>query len=154
MKRSLSDAEHTEYRRLLGNFIGINAALVALTALFLFLAFGGVIKAGACPCVRFFHFYCPACGGTRAVMSLVRGDLLASLRYNPAVLTGALVALYLEAVYALALITKNLRFARTARTEAIFLFPIALCLVFFIRNGLLLAGKDTLGDVTALLTYS
>lgn len=31
-------------------------------------------------------WYCPACGGTRAVMSLVKGRLLESIAYHPVVL--------------------------------------------------------------------
>ncbi len=151
MRKERSPEEKAEYRRLLGNYIGVNAALAAFAAVFLLLAYTEVIKAGACPCVRLFHFYCPACGGTRATMALAEGRLLDSLRYNPSILVGVAATLYLELFYGLALVTKNLRFAHAARTEVILLFPITLCLVFFVRNGLLLAGRDTLGDVSALL---
>lgn len=33
-----------------------------------------------------FGIYCPGCGGTRAVLALCRGDILASLYYHPLVL--------------------------------------------------------------------
>ncbi|HWT27763.1 MAG TPA: DUF2752 domain-containing protein [Mobilitalea sp.] len=36
----------------------------------------------ACPFYKLLHFYCPACGNTRSVKALLRGDLLSSLRYN------------------------------------------------------------------------
>ena len=41
---------------------------------------------------------CPGCGGTRSFMALMRGDLLYSLRCNPAVIAGLvlLVLLYAE----------------------------------------------------------
>ncbi|MFO0607549.1 MAG: DUF2752 domain-containing protein [Polyangiales bacterium] len=35
---------------------------------------------------------CPGCGMTRAVLALLRGDVAASLRYNPAALPGAALA--------------------------------------------------------------
>lgn len=35
-----------------------------------------------CPFYRLFHLYCPACGNTRSVVSLLKLDLLSSLRYN------------------------------------------------------------------------
>lgn len=36
-------------------------------------------------------FYCPACGGTRALNALLRGRLITSLQFNPAVAFGAAV---------------------------------------------------------------
>ena len=49
------------------------------------------------PCL--FHsltgLYCPGCGGTRAVRSLLRGDLRMSFQYHPLVLYAVLV-LFLE----------------------------------------------------------
>lgn len=42
------------------------------------------------PCL--FHkltkLYCPGCGGTRAVMSLLNGNMIASIKYNPIVVYG------------------------------------------------------------------
>lgn len=47
------------------------------------------------PCLmwKLFGFYCPGCGGTRAVRALLAGDILKSLYYHPIVVYGA--ALYL-----------------------------------------------------------
>jgi hypothetical protein len=51
------------------------------------------------PCL--FHsltgLYCPGCGGTRAVRSLLRGDLRMSFQYHPLVLYAVLV-LFLEMI--------------------------------------------------------
>ena len=147
MKEDCSPEEKTEYRRLLYNYIGVNVGLLLFVALFLTLALTGVIHPGGCPSVRFLRFYCPACGGTRATLSLLRGQLFRSLAYNPAVFVGAVVGLYLESAYTLALVTGNLRHAERAKTGLILLFPLTLALVFVIRNGLLLLGIDTLGDI-------
>lgn len=40
------------------------------------------------PCVlsTFFGMYCPGCGGTRAVIALINGDIILSLWYHPFVL--------------------------------------------------------------------
>ena len=42
------------------------------------------------------HMYCPGCGGSRALLSVLRLDLFRSLIYNPAVLLGALLLIYYE----------------------------------------------------------
>ncbi|MBQ8040800.1 MAG: DUF2752 domain-containing protein, partial [Lachnospiraceae bacterium] len=39
-------------------------------------------------------FYCPGCGGTRAVFALFRGDILKSLFYHPVVPYGAIVGVW------------------------------------------------------------
>ena len=38
------------------------------------------------------HIYCPGCGGTRAFIALLRGRVLDSLWFHPAVLVGAVSA--------------------------------------------------------------
>lgn len=45
------------------------------------------------PCLfqRLTNLYCPGCGGTRAVLALLRGDVLLSLKYHPLVVYGAAV---------------------------------------------------------------
>lgn len=47
------------------------------------------------PCMFFFLFgwYCPGCGGTRALEALLCGRFLLSLWYHPAVLYGAVLSL-------------------------------------------------------------
>jgi hypothetical protein len=36
----------------------------------------------SCPFYQLLDLYCPACGNTRSVTALLRGDLLSSLRFN------------------------------------------------------------------------
>lgn len=45
-----------------------------------------VFQGAPCTIYRFTGWYCPGCGGTRALRSLVHGHLLESLLYHPAVL--------------------------------------------------------------------
>ncbi len=45
----------------------------------------------SCPFLLLTGLYCPGCGGTRAVRSLLRGDLRMSFQYHPLVLYAILV---------------------------------------------------------------
>ena len=38
-----------------------------------------------CPIFKYLKIYCPACGGTRAIISLLKLDILKSIYYNPIV---------------------------------------------------------------------
>ena len=39
-----------------------------------------------CPIYNYFGLFCPACGGTRAIISLLNLDLVSSILYNPIVI--------------------------------------------------------------------
>ncbi len=54
----------------------------------------------ACPFYQIFRLYCPACGNTRSVMALAKGDILSSLRFNvtPIVLLIVGALFYVECV--------------------------------------------------------
>lgn len=39
--------------------------------------------AGECYFRTHFHIYCPGCGGSRAAIALLQGDIIQSLKYNP-----------------------------------------------------------------------
>ena len=45
-----------------------------------------------------FHLYCPACGNTRSILALSRGDIISSLRYNivPTLLLITSIGAYVE----------------------------------------------------------
>lgn len=72
----------------------IGWALVCLgCGLFLLYAlFPHVAASLILPCMvnSLLGIYCPGCGGTRAVVSLLHGDILSSLRYHPFVLYTAI----------------------------------------------------------------
>ena len=70
------------------------AAPAALGAMVL--AMRGKLPLETCWIYEHLGVYCPGCGGTRAVLALLRGRLLAALYYHPAVpLLAAALAVYL-----------------------------------------------------------
>lgn len=97
----------------------------------------------ACRFARNLHFYCPGCGGSRALYALLRLDLLSSLAANPALLALLAVILY----YGIALFRFGRGRGRVSVWPAI-LFAAFLVVHFLLRNILLVfAGVDPLGDL-------
>ena len=58
--------------------------LIAIVSYMLFLK--NFITIPACPILKYLGFYCPACGGTRAVISLYHFHIIDSFLYNPIVI--------------------------------------------------------------------
>lgn len=60
--------------------------LIPITAIFLYMIRQQLIALSThfpkCVFYSLFNLYCPSCGNTRSVISLLNGDILASLRYN------------------------------------------------------------------------
>ncbi|MBC8558503.1 DUF2752 domain-containing protein [Fumia xinanensis] len=50
-----------------------------------------------CPFYRYTGFYCPACGNTRSVRALLRGDVISALQYNIVPLILLILGLFLYA---------------------------------------------------------
>jgi hypothetical protein len=46
----------------------------------------GKLSDGGCRFLALTGYYCPGCGGTRAVDALLRGQIMTSLHYHPVVL--------------------------------------------------------------------
>lgn len=67
----------------------LSVHLSAAAAVILYLALGV-----QCPIKYFFHFNCPACGMTRAMFSLFRGNVSAYFHYNPMALPAVLLLLF------------------------------------------------------------
>lgn len=93
--------------------------------------------------------YCPGCGGTRALIALLEGDLIQSLRYNP------ITFLFLLDVFLMTLFW-IIRKATKGKCRFIWfrlLYNVGLLLFigvyFVVRNYLWFAhGIDLLGDLT------
>lgn len=61
--------------------------IILIIGILLYLLFlNKYISIPSCPIYTHFGLYCPACGGTRAVIALFHFDILKSLLYNPIVI--------------------------------------------------------------------
>lgn len=128
-------------------FCTVNVLAVLIGLLFpLYLSLVELLPEMPCGMVKYLHLYCPACGGTRALESLLSFDLRASFRYNPIVPLGAVAFV----AYEIGMIRHLVR--GEPRRTLIGVKPICIALgvwfVFFaVRNVLLLCGIDFLGDI-------
>ncbi|MBR1443726.1 MAG: DUF2752 domain-containing protein [Firmicutes bacterium] len=61
----------------------------------------GIFVLPQCDIYKRTHLFCPGCGNTRAVYSLMRGEILLSLRYNPTIAATALIFIlyYIEMLF-------------------------------------------------------
>ena len=67
--------------------------LVALVIVYVRYFHIELYSASECYMYRMMGYYCPGCGGTRAVQALVHVELLRSLRCHPAVLPGVVMSI-------------------------------------------------------------
>ena len=90
------------------------------------------------------RLYCPLCGGTRALLSLLSGDLGAALRYNFAVMAAIPVALLFE-LRALCLLWQ--RSQKPFLPRALYPITVAYLIAWMlVRNTAMLLGVDPTGD--------
>lgn len=101
----------------------------------------------SCRVVRELHFYCPGCGGSRAVLALCRGRVLSALRfYAPLPITAAL--LLLSDIRMLLFLRGKGRFpTRRFGYTCMAICLASVALQFVLRNALLFFGIDLLGDI-------
>ncbi|MGN1317752.1 MAG: DUF2752 domain-containing protein [Lachnospirales bacterium] len=113
------------YRKILISLIPILIALIIFVKININEIVALIPK---CPYYSLFHIYCPGCGSTRAVMSLLKGDFILSLRCNPAIIIGIIIIsiIYLELIFNKKILSKNKIFW--------IVFSIILILFYILRN--------------------
>lgn len=94
-----------------------------------------------------YQLYCPGCGGTRAAIALLQGDILESLRYNPITLL-LIIDVVLMTIIDLVKKLSNGKYV-FSRIRLIYNVAFLIFIVIYsvLRNYLLVAyGIDWVGD--------
>ncbi len=90
------------------------------------------------------HFYCPGCGGSRAVIAVVNFDFLSSLKFYPPVIMTVILIILMD-IFDIKAFIKNEK--SVFNFKVFYLVLIAVIAQFLLRNILLLFGIDILGDI-------
>ncbi len=100
------------------------------------------------PCL--FHlitgFYCPGCGGTRAVKYLLHGQILKSIRYHPLVFYAVAVILTEFVTYGLSRLLHKPEIHLKRYQEFVYLGVVVILINWVLKNILLLYGIDLLTE--------
>lgn len=146
----MKEKKTLDYKILKKDFIFVNVLIgMALlwTFLFMLLQQIDVIPNMTCVLHDVMHVYCPGCGGTRAIFTLLEGRVLDSLYYNPAVVLGALLILHYEVGVLVTLIKKNGKRYYCSNLTLVVLYMVIMVVFTIVRNYLLLGcGYDMLQD--------
>ncbi|MFV0466988.1 MAG: DUF2752 domain-containing protein [Lachnospiraceae bacterium] len=88
---------------------GLSLAVFAFAIYTLVRGFGIDLSAFLFPCAFYSmtSLYCPGCGGTRAVESLIHGDFLSSIIYHPIVIYGAVFYLLFMVTHTIELLSRG-----------------------------------------------
>ena len=132
-------------------FAILNAGAILVLALFpLYCKYmweGDGEKISVCLTVRYLKLYCPACGCTRALWSLMHLDIPSAFVYSPFLTVAAAVFIYCDSRAAVSLVRGRGGLCYLRPWMSVLLL-IVLIVSFVMRNILLVfAGYDPLGDL-------
>ena len=147
----------SERKKAIVSLILINLSVIAFTIAFI-LVFKpwSVLENGpsyTCVFQKALGFYCPGCGGTRAVGSFFKLDFLHALYYYPPIFIGIFLILYIDFILARSLVTNDFSYISKHKYFEFLLIPISILLTFLIRNACLIFGVDLLGDFTSAFYF-
>ena len=99
----------------------------------------GILPKFPCTFLYATHMYCPGCGGTRALLWLLKGHIIKSICYNPAVLLGVILILYYEVTVFVTIVSKKDKRYYTKSIVPVITY-ISIVLVFAVLRDILLVG--------------
>jgi len=138
--KNKNDLINTKHKKLFLLFFLIGFPIILLC----FFVFNNIIihwvqmlHLPACVFYKRFSLYCPSCGNTRSVLSLLRGDVFASLKYNitPVFFLILTTAFYIEAL--IYVIAKKKIDIVPRRISLLVEVLISFAVYFIVRNFLL-----------------
>lgn len=101
-----------------------------------------------CTMLKNLHIYCPGCGGTRSLYSLLTFKFLDSIRYNISLPFGVFTYIYYNVRAIVALVKNQENYFKREKYVLIYVFIAILLLNFVVRNVLLIGfGIDFIGDI-------
>ncbi|MBR1866756.1 MAG: DUF2752 domain-containing protein [Lachnospiraceae bacterium] len=137
------------YKNLKRDFLLVNmVSALALGVLLCVICLqqSGILPHIPCGVHDILHVYCPGCGGTRALSSLLQGKVICSLYYNPAIVLGILLIAYYEVGVLLTLYRRNGRRYYERKGWLVYGYLLILVLYSVGRDVLLFMGYDLIGD--------
>lgn len=132
-------------------FLLLNGGLLACALVYraLYLHTGGRFGIFGCVFQSAFSLYCPGCGASRALLSLLALRPLCALYYSPAMVVGALLFLDYDVRLVLSFVRGDASARRSFRLWLLLIFAGVLLLTCLVRNVLWLGfGIDVLGDLS------
>ena len=145
MKKIIINYKLLKRDLVISNVVAGSAAMVVFVLMLL--QRHGIVRNIPCAVHDIFHVYCPGCGGTRALFALLRGQILRSMYYNPALLLGILLIGYYEISVLLTLIKKNGKCYYDRKGWLVYGYVAMLLLFALVRDVLLVYfGIDMIGD--------
>ena len=136
-------------KRALAVFLAVNLGIVAVSVVYT-LFMNQLTESGkyVCRFQELFRLYCPGCGGSRSVKSLLKFDLVAAFLSYPPMLVMLAIFVALDTRLLISLIKDDFSVVLRFKLNTLILIPVAILLHFFVRNILLLSfGIDYLGDI-------
>lgn len=82
---------------------------------------------------KIFGVSCPGCGGSRAVLSLLRLDFLSALYFSPGVVFGVFLLLWYDILLLLSLWRRDASLEKKFPLWSLCLLPAVFLLTFFVR---------------------